>query len=165
MPLPAALALGGSLLSGFLGGRSKKKAAEAEREEAQRVEDLQRAQFEAGQGRRGDRLSAIQGLLQRVGGSLPEGAPDYAFDPAILQAMQRALPFAPGGALPTGETGESQLGGLIGGIGDAAGTAILADRPELQIGAPPVEQAPVEPNPFAVDLSFLDEAKAKLGRF
>lgn len=129
MPIPlaalGAASIGSKLLKGFFGGRAKKKQAEAEAKEAARVEGLQKGQFEAGQARRGAKLNAIQGQLQRMGGLAPEGTPDYSFDPAVLAEIQKALPFAPGRALPTGETGESMLGEAAGTIGGAADTALL----------------------------------------
>jgi hypothetical protein len=157
MPLLPLLAIGGALAKGYFEGRGRKKRGESERQEQEELFGARKAAHEGGQARRGARLNAIQGLLERTGLRLPEGAPDYTFDPDVLAEMQKALPFGETigsqqvGADPRAGAGSDLAAGFFGGLGGAADTAML--------GAPGAGVSPGQPTgvaPVAFDPGQID---------
>lgn len=124
-------ALAGKLIGGFFGHKAdEKKAAAAKAADDERFNN-QKANWDAGQVQRSDKLNAVQGLLQRTQPFLKSGVgaaggtgPDYTFDPAVLQSLQKPQPFA-GSHSPDPSAGLGP-GALAGGFGSLADLLLSA---------------------------------------
>lgn len=126
--IPIALGVA-SLASKLFGSLSKHKAeqkkADALKAEQDRYRQEAGAANDVDENRRVERLNAVQGLLQRTGGSLRQGAPDYTFDPAVLQRLQTKRPFVN----PLGNQTDPKAGlgwGTAADVGSGVGS--MADQ-------------------------------------
>lgn len=133
--LPAAM-LGGSLLGGIFGNKSKQKQAEAEKARLQAEKEAQERKYAAEQGfwnaneaQRGSRMDAVRALLGNGSSKLP--GVSYNIPQSIFDSLRAPRPFA--GSLPADPTagdpgaglGYNLLGGLAGGLGGFAQQALL----------------------------------------
>lgn len=116
--IPAAIGLSG-LLAGLF--KSKSQGAQ-EDEEYQRMLEA----WNSNEALRGARLDALSGIMGNVQGSLGKGAPDYTIDPAIMERIKAARPFA--GADPSKGRGSGLLAGLFGGLNSGLGSVNLAQQ-------------------------------------
>lgn len=151
-PIMGALMLGSALAKGLLKG----KGEQAKAKEDKVAQELRKKQHEALQARRAARVGGVQEQLQGVQGSLPEGAPSYAYSPETLAALQEAVPWAPAEgtvADPTKGSGWALAGGLAEGVGGVAKDILMgqteADVPDVAPASmPSTPSTPSTPNPF-----------------
>ena len=137
-PIMGALMLGSALAKGLLKGKQQQAVAG----EDKKAQELRKKQHEALQARRAARVGGVQEQLQGVQGSLPEGAPSYAYSPETLAALQEAVPWAPAEgtvADPTKGSGWALAGGLAEGVGGIAKDILMGQAEE---GAPSSSVAP-----------------------
>jgi hypothetical protein len=134
------------IIDDILKGIGKRKQAQEQNRANQANLAARKAQWGAGEKRRGVKLDAIQAFLSGLkgAGTLGAGAPDYSFGAEQLAGMKEALPYAEA-AVPDVSKGSgwqmagdiftgvgtglanAYMGGLFGGGGAAgAGSAGMA---------------------------------------